>query len=240
MNLTILPIEKCFFDPMVLVGLFIAITFLGFVIFVECYPLSDETWKESEIILIACSLLGVFGLVGDNRKFFYEREQSAIGCRIDTYKHRFSSVLDTAIYNRSFSTTLYSLEVIQEIENEYRTMCEWVLKNKTNFIHSVRQRESIHCDSIVFPKVSDSSLLSEIKGLKNLISEYNQLINEYQYYVSDKDEYDLGFYYDIFYPLFFVLGLSYSSVRYIGEYYNSKNRRKRNGNNVINKTIKGL
>lgn len=225
MILTILPIEKCLFDPWVLVGLFIAITFLGFVVFVECCPLSDNTWKKSEIIVLICSGLGIFGLVGDNRKHFYEREQSAIACRIDTYVHRFSSVLDTAIYNRTFSTTLFSHEVIQKAENEYRTMYEWVLENKTNFIQSVCQRELILCDSIVFPKVYDSFLLLDVKEWKNLISEYNQLINEYQYYVSDNDEYDLGFYYDIFYPLFFVLGLSYSTVRYIGEYYNSKNKK---------------
>lgn len=219
MILTILPIEKCLFDPIILGVLFCAFTFLGFVVFVKCFPLSDNTWKKSEIILLVCSFLGIWGLVGDNRQFFYEREQATIGHRIDTYRHHFCRELDTTIYKRSFSTELFGLEVIQEAENEYRTMYEWVLKNKTNFIESVCQRELIHCDSIVFPKISDSSLLQDVKEWKNLIFEYNELVDEYQFYAANKDEYDLGFYYDRFYPLFFVLGLSYSTVRYIAEHY---------------------
>lgn len=229
MFLTILPIEEYFFDPIKVGFLLVIFTLVGYILFVKCFPLSDSSWKKTEIILLICSALGIVGLLGSNRKFFYEREQISIGYRIDTYRHHFNSALDTVLYNRSFSTALYSSEVIQEIENEYRIMYLWVLENNPKFLQHVCERKALNCHSISFPQISDNDLKRDINNWKILISEYNKLVDEYQYYLFNKDINDIEFYYNIFYPIFFVLGLSYSIVRYIGEYCNSK-KIKRNKN----------
>lgn len=226
MILTILFTEYILFNPVALGLILLVLTIVGFVLFVECYPLSDSCWKKIEIIFLIFNACGIVGLVKDNRRFFYEREQKTIGYRIDTYRHQFNFVLDTAMYNRFFSTTLYSPENLREVEKEYKTMYLWALNNRSQFIQKVCKRESIDCDSIVFPLVADDFLLQDIEICKNLISEYNELVDKYQHYACYKDENGLEFYYNRLYPLCFVFGLSYSFVRYLGECRNRKKRKK--------------
>lgn len=226
MTLIILPIEKWLFTPLCLGILLAFFSILGFIIFVKCFPLSDSTWKKSEIILLFCSVLGIGGLVGSNRRLFYEREQMSIGYRIDRYINDFNRELDTAMYNRSFSSTLYSSQNIHEAENEYGNIYTWVLKNKPQFIQKVCERNTIDCDSIAFPVISENFLLQDVARWKSLISEYNRLVDEYQYFSNNKEENTFEFYYNILYPLFFVLGLSYSIVRFVGECHNIKKRNK--------------
>lgn len=226
MILTILPIEEFFFDPIKLGVILVICSVIGYIMFVKLFPLTDSGWKKTEIILLLCSVLGIGGMVGSNRHFFFEREQRAIGYRIDTYIHYFNRELNPERYNLSFSTTLYSPENIQEIEDDYKTMYLWALKNNPKFIQHVYERKALNVDSIVFPQILvEDCLRQEIGNLNNLIFEYNTLIDEYQYYAYNKGSNDFEFYYNIFYPVFFVLGLSYSIVRYVGEYCNSKKRR---------------
>ena len=223
MNLTILSLEKFFFDPIKLGVILVVCSIIGCLIFVKLFTLSDSCWKKTEVILFFFSALGIGGMVGSNRHFFYEREQRAIGYRIDTYIHYFNSELNPERYNHSFSTTLYSPEDIQEVEDDYKTMYLWMLENSPKLIQHVYERKAINLDSMVFPQILAEELLREdVENWKMLIFEYNKLIDEYQYYAYNKGANGFEFYYNILYPVFFVLGLSYSIVRYVGEYCNSK------------------
>lgn len=187
MILTILPIEGFFFDPIKLGVILVICSVIGYIMFVKLFPLTDSGWKKTEIILLLCSVLGIGGMVGSNRHFFYEREQRAIGYRIDTYIHHFNRVLNPESYNLSFSTTLHSPKYIQEIEDDYKTMYLWALKNNPKFIQHVYERKALNVDSIVFPQILvEDCLRQEIGNLNNLIFEYNTLIDEYQYYAYNK------------------------------------------------------
>ena len=227
MILTILPIEEFLFSPIKLGGILVVCSFIGYILFVKLYPLSDSCWKKTEIVLLLCSVLGIGGMVGSNRHFFYEREQETIGHIIDTYIHRFNRELNPESYNLSFSATLYSTEYIQKVENDYRTMYLWALENQPRFIEHVYERKAFNVNSIVYPQILAVDLLrKDIENLDTLIFEYNKLVGEYHYYAYSKGANDLELCYNILYPLFFVLGLSYSIVRYFGEYCNSKRRSK--------------
>lgn len=231
MALTILTIEKFSFDPLILVGLLAGLSLIGYLFFVKYFPLSDNCWKKTEIVLLVCSALGIGGLLSSNHKFFYEREQIDIGFKIDTYRHLFNNALDTTIYNRTFNTTLFSPENIMELENEYQTIYLWVKVNNPKILQYVYERQTICIDSLNIPQISDDILMKDIEYWKTLIAEYNKLVSDYQFYASNKNYNDIEIYYNVFYPIFFVLGLSYSIVRYIGEYCNSKKKNMRNTRN---------
>ena len=225
MTLTILTIEKIFFNPLILLSLLTVLSLIGYVFFVKCFPLSDSCWKKTEIILLICSILGIGGLVSDNRKFFYEREQMNIAHQIDTYRLLFNNALDTTIYNRTFNTTLFSPENINKLENEYQTFYLWVKVNNPKILQYIYERRFICIDSLNIPQISDDTLKKDIENWKTLFTEYNKLVADYQFYASNKNYNDIEIYYNIFYPMFFVLGLSYKIVRYIGEYSNSKKKK---------------
>ena len=224
MLLEISCIEKFFFNPLILVSLLAILSLIGYVFFVKCFPLSDSCWKKTEIILLICSVLGIGGILGNNRKFFYEREQIVIGHEIDTYRHSFNLVLKPSVYNLTFTITQYSPENIMGLENDYKTIYRWMEDNKPKILQYVYERQFICIDSLNIPQISDDTLKKDIEYWKTLIADYNKLVSDYQFYASNKNYNDIEIYYNVFYPIFFVLGLSYSIVRYIGEYCNSKKK----------------
>lgn len=153
MVLTILTIEEFLFNPVKLGVLLLVFSLIGYILFVKCIPLSDGCWKKTEIILLLCSILGLGGIVENNRRFFYEREQKAIEYKIDVYKIHFNRELNSETYNRSFFTTIYSPKKIQEIEKDYKVLYLWILENKPMIIQHVCERRAINMDSIAFPQV---------------------------------------------------------------------------------------
>lgn len=227
MILTIHSIEEFLFNPVKL-GIFLVIlSLIGYIVFVKIFRFSDNIWKKTEFILLVLSALGIGGMVESNRHFFYEREQRTIGYTIDTYIHLFNIELNPKRYDITFSVTPYSPKNIQEIEDDYRAMHLWVLENKPRFIQHVNERKALNVDSIVYPQILAADFLTkDIERFDTLVSEYNKLVDEYNYYANNKGANDIELSYSILYPFFFVLGLSYSIVKYVGEYCNSKKRSK--------------
>lgn len=227
MILTIHHLEEFLFNPVKLGIFLVVLSLVGYIVFVKIFRFSDNIWKKTEFILLVLSALGIGGMVESNRHFFYEREQRTIGYTIDTYIHIFNIELNPKRYDITFSVTPYSPKNIQEIEDDYRAMHLWVLENKPRFIQHVNERKSLNIDSIVYPQILATDFLTkEIERIDILISKYNKLVDEYNYYANNKGTNDIELYYSILYPFFFVLGLSYSIVKYVGEYSNSKKRSK--------------
>lgn len=213
--------EDILINPFKLLFLLMLSVFIGWLLCVKLWiPISNAQWRCLDFAILVFSSFGIFCMLGDNREFLYESEMNEISHRISTYEWRLNWELDTTLYNRTFTTTLYASEYINLIETDYKTMHSWILENKDNFIKSVREKQCIDTLSFrypVFKTEEGAQLKKDIEKFRYIISEYNNTLSEYDYCRTRANRTGLELVYNILAPIFFVLGLAYQYVRWIWE-----------------------
>lgn len=213
--------EDILVNPFKLLILLMLSVFIGWLLCAKWWrPASSAQWRCLDFFVLTFSSFGIFGILGDNRNFFYEREMNEISHRINTYEWRLNWELDTSLYNRTFTTILYTPEELGLIEKDYKTMRSWISMNKDSFIKSIREKQYIDTLSFKYPifKTEESThLRKDVEKFRHIISEYNNTLSEYDYYRKRKSETYIEFMYKILTPIFFVLGLAYQFVRWIWE-----------------------
>ena len=158
--------------------------------------------------------------MSDNREFFYTREANIRSHRINTFEWRVNWELDPNIYNRTFNTTIYSPKEIELIDEDYKTMYSWILVNKDSILECIKERRYIDTLSFKLPnfKTGNQTFLpQEIEEFKHIISEYNNVLDEYYYYTEGTNRNWVEFLYEILAPIFLVISLSYQFVRWYWE-----------------------
>lgn len=104
--------ENLLTNPLYLIILLVILVLIGLLI-VKKISISDKQWRKFDLWCLIFASLGVFGILSDNREFFYKREATIRNHRINTFEWRINWELDPNIYNRTFNTTLYSPEEIK-------------------------------------------------------------------------------------------------------------------------------
>lgn len=217
-------LEKFLINPLWLtVTLMIIVGVVGGCIIISSKcgkAITKEHYRKLDLVFLIFSTLGIFGILGDNRKFFCEREMEKISHRINTYEWRMNWELDTTIYSRTFTTFLHSQEEINLVQNDFNTMCSWIVLNKCTFLEYIKEKQRIDTLSLVFPIFTTEQgvhLQHKIDEFKHIISEYNTTVNEYNYYKNLKNDKWIEIFCQLFSPLFLVLSLAYQFIKWIGE-----------------------
>ena len=211
--------ENLLINPLYLIILLVILTLIGIFI-VKNTSISDKQWRKFDFWCLIFASLGIFGILSDNREFFYTREANIRSHRINTFEWRVNWKLDPNIYNRTFNTTIYSPKEIELIDKDYKTMYSWILANKDSILECVKERRYIDTLSNKLPnfKTANQTFLpQEIEEFKHIISEYNNLLDEYNYYIQESNKNWIELLYDIFAPIFLVISLSYQFVRWFWE-----------------------
>ena len=211
--------ENLLITPFYLIILLVILVLIGIVI-VKKVSISDKQWRKFDLWCLIFAALGIFCILGDNREFFYRREANILNHRINTFEWRVNWELDPNIYNRTFNTTIYSPKEIELIDEDYKTMYSWILVNKDSILECIKEKRYIDTLSFKFPNLKTGNqtfLPQEIEEFKHLISEYNNVLDEYNYYTEGTNRNWVELLYDIFAPIFLVISLSYQFVRWFWE-----------------------
>ncbi len=211
--------ENLLINPLYLIILLVILTLIGIFI-VKNTSISDKQWRKFDLWCLIFAALGIFCILGDNREFFYRREANILNHRINTFEWRVNMELNPNIYNRTFNTTIYSPEEIELVEKDYGTMYSWILINKDSILGCIKEKQYIDTLSFHLPnfKTGNQTFLpQEVEEFKYIISEYNNLLDEYNYYTQGSDKNWIELLYDILAPIFLVISLSYQFVRWFWE-----------------------
>ena len=211
--------ENLLITPFYLIILLVILVLIGIVI-VKKVSISDKQWRKFDLWCLSFAALGIFCILGDNREFFYRREANILNHRINTFEWRVNWELDPNIYNRTFNTIIYSPKEIELIDEDYKTMYSWILVNKDSILECIKERRYIDTLSFKLPnfKTENQTFLpQEIEEFKHIISEYNNVLDEYYYYTEGTNRNWVELLYDIFAPIFLVISLSYQFVRWFWE-----------------------
>ena len=211
--------ENLLITPFYLIILLVILVLIGIVI-VKKVSISDKQWRKFDLWCLIFAALGIFCILGDNREFFYTREANIRSHRINTFEWRVNWELDPNIYNRTFNTTIYSPKEIELIDEDYKTMYSWILVNKDSILECIKERRHIDTLSFKLPnfKTGNQTFLpQEIEEFKHIISEYNNVLDEYYYYTEGTNRNWVEFLYEILAPIFLVISLSYQFVRWYWE-----------------------
>lgn len=190
--------------------------------------IKKEHYRKLDLVFLIFSTLGLFGIVGDNRKFFCEREMEKINHRINTYEWRMNWELDTTIYTHTFITFLHSQEEIDLVQHDFNTMCSWIVLNKYTFLEFIKEKQRIDTLSCVFPIFTTERgvhFQHKIDELKHIISEYNTTVDEYNYYRDLENDKWIEIFCQLFSPLFLVFSLAYQFIKWIEERYTSNQKK---------------
>ena len=216
--------ENLLITPFYLIILLVILVLIGIVI-VKKVSISDKQWRKFDLWCLIFAALGIFCILGDNREFFYRREANILNHRINTFEWRVNWELDPNIYNRTFNTTIYSPKEIELIDEDYKTMYSWILVNKDSILECIKERRYIDTLSFKLPnfKTENQTFLpQEIEEFKHIISEYNNVLDEYYYYTEGTNRNWVEFLYEILAPIFLVISLSYQFVRWYWEGHKQK------------------
>lgn len=211
--------ENLLINPLYLIILLVILILIGIYI-VKNVSISDNKWRKFDLWCLIFATLGVFCILGDNREFFYRREANIRNHMINTFEWRVNMELDPNLYNRTFTTTIYSPKEIGLIEEDYENMYSWILMNKDSILECIKEKQYIDTLSFQLPnfKAGNQTFLpEEIEEFKYIISEYNNVLNEYNYYMNGTNKNWIEFLYEIFAPIFLVISLSYQFVRWFWE-----------------------
>jgi len=99
-------------------------------------------------------------------------------------------------------------------------MYSWILVNKDSILECIKERRYIDTLSFKLPnfKTGNQTFLpQEIEEFKHIISEYNNVLDEYYYYTEGTNRNWVEFLYEILAPIFLVISLSYQFVRWYWE-----------------------
>ena len=214
-------LETIVATPLCLFSVFLAFLLLGWLFMVKLFSLNASTWRKLDLICILVASIGILGILSDNRRFLYERELNEIEPRIVQYERRLRSELDPCEYNRFFNPGLYSSQEIELIEQDYSKMFLWMKHYKDTILKVVEKRIIIDTATLEYPKFnmrgSTYDFRRKIDNLRPIILEYNQLIDEYDYFNEGKDKTFFEILYDFLSPLFITIGLAYQIVRWLWE-----------------------
>ena len=211
--------ENLLINPLYLIILLVILTLIGIFI-VKNTSISDKQRRKFDFWCLIFASLGIFGILSDNREFFYTREANVRSHRINTFEWRVNWELNPNLYNRTFNTTIYSPEEIELIEEDYKTMYSWIIVNKDSILDCIKERRYIDTLLVKLPnfKTGNQTFLpQEIKEFEHIISEYNNVLDEYYYYTEGTNRNWIEFLYEIFAPIFLVISLSYQFVRWYWE-----------------------
>ena len=214
---------ECFLtNPICLIYLLFFLIMVGICI-VECHPISQKSWHKFDFLCLIFASLGIFGILGENRKFIYTREANMLEHRINTLEWSINFKLDSNIYNRTFNATIYSPDCIELMNKDFENMYSWILVNKDSILKCIKEKQHIETLSLKFPdiKTGDKTFIpEEIEEFKHIVSEYNNVLDKYNNYQERANKNWIEFIYDFFAPIFLVLSLSYQFVRWFWEYKN--------------------
>lgn len=99
-------------------------------------------------------------------------------------------------------------------------MHSWILVNKDSILECIKEKQHIDTLSLQLPNfktMNQTFLPQEVEKFKYIISEYNNLLNEYNYYTEGIKKNWIELLYEILTPMFLVISLSYQFVRWFWE-----------------------
>ena len=79
--------ENLLINPLCLIILLVILTLIGIFI-VKNTSISDERWRKFDFWCLIFASLGIFGILSDNREFFYTREANIRNHRINKFEWR--------------------------------------------------------------------------------------------------------------------------------------------------------
>lgn len=211
--------ENLLINPLYLIILLVILILIGIYI-VKNVSISENQWRKFDLWCLIFATLGIFCILGDNREFFYSREANIRNHRINTFEWRVNMELDSNLYNHKFNATIFSPENIELVNDDYGAMYSWIQVTKDYILKCVKEKQYIDTLSFKFPsfKTGNQTFLpQEIEEIKYVISQYNDVLNEYYYYMKGTDKDWIELIYEIFAPIFLVISLSYKFVRWYWE-----------------------
>ena len=212
-----LRLETLLISPIFLLIVLLAVAFTGWLFAVKLFSPSDRFWRISHFLGLFFASLGIFGILKDSRRFFYEREYYKCQKQIEAeYRWRLKSNLNEGLYCRKFIKTEFGPSNIDMMQQDYDLTCQWIKDNKMYIYECYYRQIPIINDSILFPKAQLSDVI-----LKNYFSELRQCINDYNNDISKLEEYEEGLrmndfevYYLVFSTLFIAIGLGWEFVKF--------------------------
>ena len=208
--------ETLLINPFLQIILLVILVVIGIFI-VKKVLITDEQWRRLDLYWLIFTTLGIFCILGNNREFFYKREANIRNNKINAFERRVKFELNPDIYNRTFNATMDDIELFSE---DFETMYSWLLVNKDSILECIKEKQYIDSLSFKLPvfKLGNQTFLPQnVEELKYIISEYNNVLNEYNYYMVGANKNLIEIIYEIFTPIFCVISLSYQFVRWFWE-----------------------
>lgn len=212
-----LRLETLLISPIFLLIVLLAVAFAGWLFAVKLFSPSDRFWRISHFLGLFFASLGIFGILKDSRRFFYEREYYKCKNRIEgVYSCKLISNLNEDFYYRVFNETEFSPDDKDMMQQDYNLTYQWIKNNKKYISECYYKQMTIAVDSIMFPKrqFSDTILDDYFKGLRQCITDYNNDISKLEEYEEGLRMNDFEVYYLVFSPLFIAIGLGWEFVKF--------------------------
>lgn len=212
--------KELLIEPLCLIGILIVLVCIG-IILLKYKLFTKKFWIIVDLVSLTLASIGIFGMLASNRIFFYKVETKQIEYKIQALSSWLDQRFNTEIYNREFILTESSPQDIDVIQEDFNSIHSWILTYRDTILKTIGKSEYIDIRTIEYPDINSSNckhLNEEIKYIKELLIEYNNLVSLRQSYINKCFENNFEILYQIFSPFFIMLSLAFQFIRCIWEF----------------------